>query len=57
MWAEEKDNLQNIHSNVDNTYSVEVPSNATQGRCILDLMSFENTNSHLSPYNILTKEV
>ena len=28
-----------IYSSVDNTYSVEVPSNATQGRCILDLMT------------------
>lgn len=37
-----------IYSSVDNTYSVEIPSDATQGRCILDLMSFENTNSHLT---------
>lgn len=35
------------HSSVDNTYSVEIPSNATQGRCVADLMSYENSNSHL----------
>lgn len=36
-----------IYSSVDNTYSIEVPSDATRGRCVLGLMSFENTNSHL----------
>lgn len=35
------------HSSDDNTYSVEIPSSATQGRCIADLMCFENNNSHL----------
>ena len=35
------------HSSVDNTYSVELPTNATPGRCVGDLMSFENANSHL----------
>jgi len=36
-----------IYSSVDNTYSVEVPSDATQEGCICDFMSFKNTNSHL----------
>lgn len=46
--GQKKKTTYRIYSSVDNTYSVEVPSDATQGRCILDLMSFENTNSHIT---------
>lgn len=35
------------HSSVDNTYSVELPTSATPGRCVGDLLSFEDANSHL----------
>lgn len=35
------------YSSDNNTYSVEIPSSATQVSCIADLMSFENNNSHL----------
>lgn len=35
------------YSSVDNSYSVEIPSSATRGRCVADFMSFENENSHL----------
>ena len=35
---------------VDKSYSIEVPSNVTQGKCIADFMSFEN-----SQYNLLIR--
>lgn len=35
------------HSSADNTYSVELPTSATPGRCVGDLLSFEDANSHL----------
>lgn len=44
----EKKITYSTYFSVDNSYSVEVPSDATQEKCILDLMSFENTNSHLT---------
>lgn len=45
--GQKKEISYNKVSSVDKTYSVEVPSYAVQGKCIADLMSFENTNSHL----------
>lgn len=45
--GQKKEISYNRVSSVDKTYSVEVPSYAVQGKCIADLMSFENTNSHL----------
>lgn len=35
------------HSSVDNVYSVEIPSGATQGRSNTNVMSFENKKSNL----------
>lgn len=45
--GQKKEVTYSIYSSVDNTYSVEVPSNVTQRICVSDLMSFENANSHL----------
>ena len=36
------------HSSADNTYSVELPTSATQGRCVGDLLSFEDASKNIS---------
>ena len=35
------------YASVDNVYRVEIPSSATQGRCNMNVMNFENKNSNL----------
>lgn len=45
--GQKKEVTYNKHSSVDNTYSVELPTSATPGKCVGDLMSFEDANSHL----------
>ena len=35
------------YTSVDNVYRVEIPSSATQGRCNMNVMNFENKNSNL----------
>lgn len=37
----------NKYSCVDKSYSVEIPSNAVRGKCVADLMTFEDAKSHL----------
>ena len=37
----------NSYTSVDNVYRVEIPSSATQGRCNMNVMNFENKNSNL----------
>ena len=35
------------YSSFDNTYSIEIPSNASQKKCFTDFMGFEDPKSHL----------
>lgn len=45
-WQRKKITYNNYVS-IDNSYSVDIPSNATQDRCGIDLMSFEDNDTHL----------
>lgn len=44
---QKKEVTYSIYSSIDNTYSVDIPSNTTRGKCAGDFMSFENADSHL----------
>lgn len=37
----------NCHISADNTYSIEIPSEAIRGKCYMDMMSFEDKDLHL----------
>ncbi len=45
--GEKKEVTYNSHSSIDNTYSVDIPSDALPGKCIGDFMSFSNEDTHL----------
>lgn len=45
--TQKKDITYTQYSSVDNTYSVEIPSDAIKGKCIADYMTFENNNTDL----------
>lgn len=45
--GQRKEMTYNSHTSVDNVYSVEIPSGATQGICNSNVMSFENKNLNL----------
>lgn len=45
--TQKKDITYTKYSSVDNTYSVEIPSDAIKGKCIEDYMNFVNNNTDL----------
>lgn len=45
--TQKKDITYTKYSSVDNTYSVEIPSDAIKGKCIADYMNFVNNNTDL----------
>lgn len=45
--GQRKELTYNSYTSVDNVYRVEIPSSATQGRCNMNVMNFENKNSNL----------